>query len=116
MQIQSKVGQDLLTYSLNKSYLNKEEVETPRSDAAIGLIIQNNGKKGFDAITLNKSGLLIDNEVKAIAKIKFGKIGKEGFVFAIINDKPKLVSFEKTRAKNELMPSKKVVEIIEQDQ
>jgi len=71
------------------------EVETPRSDAGIGLVLQNNGKKGFDAITLNKSGLLVDNEVKAIAKIKLGKIGKEGFVFAINNDSLEIKLFKK---------------------
>lgn len=89
------------------------EVETPRSDAGIGLVLQNNGKKGFDAISLDKSGLLIDNEVKAIAEIKFGKTGKQGFVFAINNDKPKLVSFEKASTGNELNPPEKVVGFVE---
>lgn len=89
------------------------EVETPRSDAGIGLVLQNNGKKGFDAVSLNKSGLLIDDEVKAIAAIKFGKTGNEGFVFAINNDKPKLVSFEKTSNENEQIPPEKVVGLVE---
>ncbi len=97
----------------NKCYFNTEEVDTPRPDVVIGLVLQNNGKKRFDAISLNKSGLLLDNEVKAIAKIKFGKIGKEGFVFAINNDESKLVSFGKTMTKNELIPYKKVVEIVD---
>lgn len=87
------------------------EVETPRSDAGIGLVLQNDGKKGFDAIPLNESGLLIDNEVKAMAEIKLGKTGKEGFVFAINNDKPKLFSLEKKASKNEHVASEKVAQL-----
>ncbi|GAB5472828.1 MAG: VCBS repeat-containing protein [Maribacter sp.] len=70
------------------------EVETPRSDAGIGLVLQNNGQKGFDALSMNESGLLIDNEVKAIERIK-GVKGKEGFIFALNNAAPRLLSFER---------------------
>lgn len=87
------------------------EVETPRSDAGIGLVLQNNGKKGFDAIPMDKSGLLIDNEVKVISEIKLGKTGKEGFVFAINNDKPKLFSLEKKVTDDELVASEKVAQL-----
>jgi hypothetical protein len=71
------------------------EVETPRSDAGIGLVLQNNGQKGFDAVLMNESGLLIDNEVKAMAHIKYGLKGEEGFIFALNNATPRLLSFEK---------------------
>ena len=89
------------------------EVETPRSDAGIGLVLQNNGKKGFDAVSLNKSGLLIDNEVKAIGEIKLGKTRKQGFVFAINNEKPKLFSFEKISADNRVAPPQNVVQVMD---
>ncbi len=76
------------------------EVETPRVDAGLGLVLQNDGKKGFDAVLMNESGLLIDNEVKAMAAIKIGELQKPGFVFAINNDTLKLISFEKNILKN----------------
>ena len=71
------------------------EVETPRSDAGIGLVLQNDQKKGFEAITLNQSGLLIDKEVKVIAPIKLGKKGEEGYVLAINNDTLKVLAFKR---------------------
>ena len=88
------------------------EVETPRSDAGIGLVLQNDGKKGFDAVSLNKSGLLIADEVKAIVEIKLGKSGTEGFVFAINNDKPKLFAMEKPATDTALVSSQKKVALV----
>ena len=62
------------------------EVETPRSDAGIGLVLENDGKKGFNPVPMSKSGLLIDNEVKVIAPIKLGATDKSAFLIGVNND------------------------------
>lgn len=95
---------DIIVFDYNKDdypdllvagNLYDTEVETPRSDAGIGLVLQNNGQKGFDAVLMNESGLLIANEVKAMARINYGLKGQQGFIFALNNDTPKLLSFER---------------------
>lgn len=62
------------------------EVETPRSDASIGLVLQNDGKKGFNPVPMNESGLLIDGEVKVIVPIKLEGKDKSGFLFGVNNN------------------------------
>ncbi|WP_171017375.1 VCBS repeat-containing protein [Maribacter sp. ACAM166] len=92
------------------------EVETPRVDAGIGLVLQNDGKKGFDAILMNKSGLLLDNEVKAMAAIKLGELHKSGFIVAINNDTPKLISFKKVMIKNDSIKLKELAVSLKKNQ
>ncbi|MEQ9286867.1 MAG: VCBS repeat-containing protein [Cyclobacteriaceae bacterium] len=63
------------------------EVETPRADAGIGLVLQNIGGKAFEAIPMNESGLLIDSEVKAIHLIQLGEKDQRAFLVASNNDR-----------------------------
>ena len=49
--------------------LYASEVETPRSDAGIGLVLAGNGKGAFEPIPYSKSGLLLDKDVQALRMI-----------------------------------------------
>ena len=66
------------------------EVETPRSDASVGLVLQSNARGEMKAIPPAESSLFITGEVKAIEKIMLGS-GKEAYLFAINNDSLKLI-------------------------
>lgn len=70
------------------------EVETPRSDSSIGLVLQNDGKKGFLSIPMIESGLLINKEAKVIAPIKLGNTDESGFVLGLNNDSLKVLKFQ----------------------
>lgn len=70
------------------------EVETPRSDSGIGLVLQNNGNKSFDPISMEESGLLINSETKVIAPMRLGKEGESGFVFGLNNEMLKTLKFK----------------------
>jgi hypothetical protein len=72
------------------------EVETPRADAGIGLVLQNDSKKGFTAPPMSETGLLMDKEVKALAKFRLGKEGRPAFVFAVNSDSLKILTFGKS--------------------
>jgi hypothetical protein len=66
------------------------EVETPRNDASIGLVLKSDVKGEIRVIPPSESGLAVKGEVKAIGKIKLAS-GKDGFLFAINNDSLKLI-------------------------
>ncbi|MRI01310.1 hypothetical protein GH721_12280 [Kriegella sp. EG-1] len=70
------------------------EVETPRSDAGIGLVLKNNKDKSFTAITMNESGLLINKEVKSIQPIMKKQEHVTAFLFAVNNDSIQLIEFK----------------------
>ncbi len=70
------------------------EVETPRSDAGIGLVLQNNGEKGFNPVTMDESGLLINQEVKVMAPIKLGTNRGMAYILAINNDRLRMLAFK----------------------
>lgn len=46
------------------------EVETPRSDAGIGLVLIGNGKGGFEPLSMEESGVLIPYDLKKIVGLK----------------------------------------------
>tara|TARA_B110000503_G_C7156509_1_gene417599 strand:+ start:136 stop:3477 length:3342 start_codon:yes stop_codon:yes gene_type:complete len=46
------------------------EVETPRADASIGLVLMGDGKGNFKSLTLNESGLLLNHDIKDLAYIQ----------------------------------------------
>jgi len=50
--------------------LHASEVETPRGDAGIGLLLQGNGKGEWTPITAKESGLYIPGDVKDMSKIQ----------------------------------------------
>ncbi len=83
---------DSFTDILIAGNLYDTEVETPRSDAGIGLVLQNMLGKGFKAISMSESGLLLNYQVKNIAPIKLSPKGTKGFVIATNNDSLRIIS------------------------
>ena len=68
------------------------EVETPRNDASIGLVLLSDTKGEIKVVPPAESTLMIKGEVKVIRKIKLAS-GKDAFLFAINNDSLKLIEF-----------------------
>lgn len=66
------------------------EVETPRNDASIGLVLLSDAKGEIKVVPPAESTLIIKGEVKVIRKIKLAS-GKDAFLFAINNDSLKLI-------------------------
>jgi len=67
------------------------EVETPRNDASIGLVMTySNGE--IKAVPPSESNFMIKGEVKVIEKIKLAS-GKVAYLFAINNDALKLIEY-----------------------
>jgi hypothetical protein len=71
--------------------LYNSEVETPRNDASVGLIL-NYSNGSINAIPPSESKLMIRGEVKAIRKIKLAS-GKDAYLFAINNEALKLIEY-----------------------
>jgi len=69
------------------------EVETPRNDASVGLVLKadSGDGDGLTAIPPAESSLMINGEVKAIREINLAS-GKKAYLFAINNDSLKLIS------------------------
>ena len=72
--------------------LYQSEVETPRNDASVGLLLQYNSEKELVAIPTFESGLLLDGDVKKIAYIRLGEKEKKGILVARNNDSLQIVS------------------------
>jgi hypothetical protein len=68
------------------------EIETPRNDAGIGLVLQSDPNGVIKVIPPAESNLVVKGEVKAIRKIKLAS-GKDAFLFAINNDSLKLIEY-----------------------
>jgi hypothetical protein len=66
------------------------EVDTPRNDASIGLVLLSDAKGEIKAVPPSESTLMIKGEVKAIRKIKLAS-GNDALLFAINNDSLKLI-------------------------
>ena len=69
------------------------EVDTPRNDASIGLVLKSDANGEMLIVPPSESGLAVKGEVKAIGKIKLAS-GKDGFLFAINNDSLKLIELD----------------------
>lgn len=54
--------------------LYNSEVETPRNDASIGVLLIGNGKGKFEIIRAKESGFYAYGDIKDMARIKFGNI------------------------------------------
>jgi hypothetical protein len=65
------------------------EVETPRNDASIGLLLQSYSNGEIKVVPPAESSLMIKGEVKVIRKIRLAS-GNDAFLFAINNDSLKL--------------------------
>ncbi len=66
------------------------EVETPRADAGIGLVLRNRKGEGFEAVPPALSGLYVTGNVKDVQPIVIR--GNQGFVFAMNNSRPVFVT------------------------
>ena len=60
--------------------LYASEIETPRSDAGIGLVLLGDGNNHFNSLSLNKSGLLLPHDTKKLQNIQVGN--KKGIIVA----------------------------------
>jgi hypothetical protein len=69
------------------------EVDTPRNDASIGLVLLSDTKGEIKVVPPSESTLMIKGEVKAIRKITLAS-GNDAFLFAINNDSLKLIEYE----------------------
>jgi len=72
--------------------LYSSEVETPRNDASIGLVLLSDTKGNIRIVPPAESNLMIKGEVKVIRKIKLAS-GNDALLFAINNDSLKLIEF-----------------------
>jgi hypothetical protein len=82
----------------SKSYvvagnLYDSEVETPRNDASVGLIVSYDKKSGMYAIPPSESGLMVRGEVRRILPIKLAT-GKNALLFGINGSGLKLIEME----------------------
>jgi hypothetical protein len=59
--------------------LYNSEVETPRNDASLGLILKGNGH-GFDVVSTKKSGLFLDGEIKNIHPISIKNQNNKSYI------------------------------------
>ncbi|MDN5202177.1 VCBS repeat-containing protein [Fulvivirgaceae bacterium BMA10] len=66
------------------------EVETPRADASVGLLLKNNMGKGFEEVNPMESGILIRGNIKNASKFK-GNDGEMYILFVRNNGKPQLI-------------------------
>jgi enediyne biosynthesis protein E4 len=71
--------------------LYESEVETPRNDASVGLILTYDHGE-IKAIPPSVSNLIVEGEVKVIKKIKLAS-GKDAYLFAINNRALKLIEY-----------------------
>ena len=72
--------------------LHASEVETPRNDAGIGLLLEGNGKGGFNPVLSRESGFYAPGDVKDMESVK---IGNEEYLILVKNsDFVQLVKWE----------------------
>lgn len=70
--------------------LFQSEVETPRNDASVGLVLKNNGKGGFDVMAPLESGLYVGQDVKKLALIHLGNRSASRMAFLVGNNNDQL--------------------------
>lgn len=67
------------------------EVETPRNDAGVGLVLKGSGNGEFIPVPARESGILLQGEVKATSPIRWRQEQKPAFVIAKNNERPSLL-------------------------
>ncbi len=88
-----KYNNDSITDIMLGGNQYQSEIETPRADASIGLVLSGGTKP--KVINTSESGLFVAGETKKIARIRLGKDQKEAFLFARNNDYLKLLTLKK---------------------
>jgi hypothetical protein len=83
---------------MGKSYvvagnLYNSEVETPRNDASVGLVMKYDKGSGVYAVPPSESGLMVKGEVRRIVPIKL-VTGKIALMFGINNSSLKLIEID----------------------
>ncbi|AUP78934.1 VCBS repeat-containing protein [Flavivirga eckloniae] len=77
--------------------LYSSEVETPRNDASLGLVLLGDGTGGFAPIDSNQSGLYIGGDVKDIKVIQLGSSAKEkALLVSANNEKLQIIKINET--------------------
>ncbi|MEL6842596.1 MAG: hypothetical protein AAFP02_05225, partial [Bacteroidota bacterium] len=71
--------------------LYASEVETPRNDAGVGLVLQGGANGQWTSIPATESGVLIPGDVKQIRPIKWGPEQKRAFLIGRNDDALKLL-------------------------
>ncbi|MDL5512275.1 VCBS repeat-containing protein [Arenibacter sp. M-2] len=71
--------------------LYQTEVETPRNDASIGILLKGYSKSLFSAIPYSQSGLFTDGDVKKIRAIRSGSSNNTCFLVAKNDDSLRLI-------------------------
>jgi len=79
------VNQDGLQDIIVAGNLYVAEIETPRSDAGVGLLLMNQGNMEFKAIPAEESGIILPYDVK---QLKWLNVGNEKTVIVGVNDGP----------------------------
>jgi len=74
--------------------LYASEVETPRNDAGVGLVLLNDKQGGFKAVSPLESGLYLPYDVKKMSFVKT-KEGDNFFLVASNNDKLRLIKINR---------------------
>ena len=69
------------------------EVETPRNDAGLGLVLTGSSK-GFTSVPSKENKLFIEGEIKAIKPIKLASKNSKCFLIAINNNELKLIEYK----------------------
>lgn len=70
------------------------EVETPRNDAGLGLVLLGDGKESFETMSLSESGFLADGDVKAMHSLRLSN-GDNAILIARNNDLVSLLKLNK---------------------
>ena len=68
------------------------EVETPRNDGSVGVLLRYTPSKGFEAVPTQESGLFINGDVK---DMEFITVNNDDFIISAKNDA--LIGFTKIK-------------------
>ena len=71
--------------------LYDSEVETPRADSGVGLVLENNGGKEFKSVSPSESDLMVNGNIQRSVPIKVGD--SNAFLFVGSNEPAKLFMF-----------------------
>ena len=71
--------------------LYQSEVETPRNDASIGLLLKGNGTSQFAPVPFKDSGVFLDGDVKKMRSITVGQQKTKAILVAQNNGKLKVI-------------------------
>lgn len=71
--------------------LYQSEVETPRNDASIGLLLTGNGSSQFVPLSFNDSGVFLDGDIKKMKPITIGHQNAKAILVAKNNEKLKII-------------------------